>query len=92
MGRELTKIVYRPSVEVNEDYFVIVNPDEVCAKFAQCLDYGVLTMAYVRAYSTSGGRLEVRVPARSLWTTALLTRFCRNVIDPRFWRKESPCD
>ncbi|KAI0751024.1 DUF1960-domain-containing protein [Daedaleopsis nitida] len=28
MGRELTKIVYRPSVEANEDYIIIVNPEE----------------------------------------------------------------
>ena len=32
MGRELTKIVYKPSPESNEDYMIIVNPEEVrCA-------------------------------------------------------------
>ena len=29
MGRELTKIVYKPSPESNEDYMIIVNPEEV---------------------------------------------------------------
>ena len=29
MVRELTKIVYKPSVEVNEEFIVIVNPQEV---------------------------------------------------------------
>ncbi|EJF62377.1 ribosome maturation protein [Dichomitus squalens] len=28
MGRELTKIVYKPSVEAHEEYIVIVNPQE----------------------------------------------------------------
>ena len=34
MVRELTKIVYRPSPEVNEDYILIVNPEEVGNPFA----------------------------------------------------------
>ncbi|PIL37356.1 hypothetical protein GSI_01049 [Ganoderma sinense ZZ0214-1] len=28
MGRELTKIVYKPSPEVNEEFIIIVNPAE----------------------------------------------------------------
>lgn len=32
MGRELTKIVYKPSPEVNEEFIIIVNPAEVCTR------------------------------------------------------------
>ena len=49
MGRELTKIVYKPSVESNEEFMVIVNPEEV--RFytigrAICMD-GRLKCSYV---------------------------------------------
>ena len=29
MGRELTKVVFKPSTEATEEFMVIVNPDEV---------------------------------------------------------------
>ena len=32
MGRDLTKIVYKPSPEVNEEFIIIVNPAEVCTR------------------------------------------------------------
>ncbi len=32
MGHELTKIVYKPSPEGNEEFIIIVNPVEVCAR------------------------------------------------------------
>ncbi len=59
MVREVTKVVYRPSAESNEDYILIVNPEEVRNASRSDLQDVLTDVDVDRVCSTSDGRVEV---------------------------------